>query len=285
MLRMGMAATGASLPGAEIATVQDLDADGIPVRLYRPSDEPDLPLLIFLHGGGWIFGDLDTHDAMHRILAQRSGCAVLGVDYRLAPEAPFPAGLNDCARAFAWARQQAAELGCDPERIALGGESAGANFVAALTLRLREAGEQQPTFQLLVHPVTDLAFDFPSMDDATVTGLSRAYLEQARGYYVGDHDYRNPEISPLRAPRHDGLAQAIALTAAEDPLRDDGEAYAATLSRAGVEVLACRLPGLPHGFMFLPATLDAVSNAFDLISRLVRRYFDLGHGPVEAIQR
>lgn len=275
LMRAGMAAAGAGLPGIALAKVEDHDADGVPVRLYRPESVDPLPLLVFLHGGGWLFGDLETHDAMHRILAARSRCGVLAVGYRLAPEHPFPAGLDDCARAFAWARREAAALGCDPARVALGGESAGANFTAALTLQLRDAGETQPWFQLLIHPVTDLGFGFPAMDQVEAPGLSRDYLEGARALYAGAADWRDPAISPLRAQRHDGLAQAIVLTAGEDPLRDDGEAYAAALARAGVEVLTARLAGLPHGFMFLPATIPAVSRSFDLIARFVRRYFSV----------
>lgn len=272
MIRAHMTMTGAALPGAELAAVRDLDADGVPVRLYLPEADGPLPLLVFLHGGGWMLGDLDTHDAMHRILADRAGCAVLGVGYRLAPEHPFPAGLDDAAAAFAWARREAEALGCDPARIALGGESAGANLTAAIALRLRDAGEAQPMFQLLVHPVTDLGLALPSMDEIAVPGLTRDYLEVCRSMYTGGTDYRDPLVSPMYAERHDGLAPAIVLTASEDPLRDDGEAYAALLARAGVETLVCRLPGLPHGFMFLPATLGAVSRSFDLIARLVRRY-------------
>ena len=273
LIRAGMAASGAALPGVELPEVRDLDANGVPVRLYRPASDVPLPLLVFLHGGGWMFGDLETHDAMHRILADRANCAVLGVGYRLAPEHPFPAGLDDSTEALAWARREAAGLGCDPARIALGGESAGANFTAALTLRLREAGAPQPLFQLLIHPVTDLAFDFPSMREVTAPGLDADYLASARAMYTGTVPYSDPLISPLRATSHEGLAPAIILTAAEDPLRDDGEAYAATLARVGVETLVSRLPGLPHGFMFLPATIPAVSHSFDLIARLVRRYF------------
>lgn len=283
-MREGMAAAGGALPGVDMAEIRDFDADGVPVRLYRPTMEAPLPLLVFLHGGGWLFGDLQTHDAMHRILAKRSGCAVLAVGYRLAPEYPYPAAIDDCATAFAWARRHAAVLGCQRSSIALGGESAGGNLAAALTLRLREAGQDQPEFQLLIHPVTDLALSFPAMDEVQVPGLSRDYLQGVRELYVGQADFRNAAISPLRASQHDGLAQAIVLTASEDPLRDDGEAYAAALARAGVEVLGCRLPGLPHGFMFLPATIPAVSHSFDLIARLVRRYFDHGQGPVEAIR-
>jgi acetyl esterase len=272
MIRGHMTMMGGALPGVELAEVRDLDADGVPVRLYLPEADGPLPLLVFLHGGGWMLGDLDTHDAMHRILADRAGCAVLGVGYRLAPEHPFPAGLDDATVAFAWARREAEALGCDPARIALGGESAGANLTAAITLRLRDGGETQPMFQLLIHPVTDLGLALPSMDEIAVPGLTRDYLEVCRSMYTGETDYRDPLVSPMYAERHDGLATAIVLTASEDPLRDDGEAYAALLARAGVETLVCRLPGLPHGFMFLPATIGAVSRSFDLIARLVRRY-------------
>lgn len=272
MLRAGMAAAAQGLSGVDLASVRDLDADGVPVRLYRPEAGP-LPLLVFLHGGGWMLGDLDTHDAMHRHLAARAGCAILGVGYRLAPEHPFPAGLDDATTAFAWARREAGALGCDPRRIALGGESAGANLAAAIGLRLRASGDGQPCFQLLVHPATDLALTLPSLDEIAVPGLTRDYLEACRAMYAGNKDFADPLISPLRAARHDGLAPAIVLTASEDPLRDDGETYAAALARAGVETLVCRLPGLPHGFMFLPAEVPAISHAFDTIARLVRRYF------------
>jgi acetyl esterase len=230
-------------------------------------------LLVFLHGGGWMLGDLDSHDAMHRLLADRAGCAVLGVGYRLAPEHPFPAGLDDAAKALAWARREAEALGCDPSRIALGGESAGGNLAAAMTLKLRDAGDAQPLFQLLVHPVTDMAMELPSFDEIAVPGLTRDYLDACRTMYLGGTDRAEPLVSPARAARHDGLAPAIVLTAAEDPLRDDGEDYAAILARAGVETLVMRMPGLPHGFLFLPATIGAVGQSFDAIARLIRRYF------------
>ena len=272
LLRAGMAAVGQALPGTDRVTARDFDADGVPVRLYLPDVVGPMPLLVFLHGGGWMLGDLDTHDAMHRHLAERAGCAVLGVGYRLAPEHPFPAGLDDATTAFAWARARAEALGCDSTRIALGGESAGANLTAALTLRLRDTGAAQPLFQLLVHPATDLALDLPAMDEIAIPGLTRNYLETCRAMYAGETDFRDPLISPLYAERHDDLAPAIVLTAGEDPLRDDGEIYAGVLARAGVETLLQRLPGLPHGFLFLPANVPAVGQAFDLIARLLRRY-------------
>lgn len=276
MIRAQMAAMGQMLPGVELASVRDFDADGVPVRLYLPSEDQGLPLLVFLHGGGWMLGDLDTHDAMCRHLTQRAGCAVLGVGYRLAPEHAFPAGLDDATTALAWARREAEALGLDASRIALGGESAGANLSAALCLKLRDAGEAQPFFQLLVHPVTDMTLSGESIDTVEAPGLSRDYLSGALGFYTGGVPLTDPLLSPLFAERHDGLAQAIVLTASEDPLRDDGEAYAAALAKAGVGTLVARLQGLPHGFMFLPATIPAVAHSFDLIARLIRRYFANG---------
>lgn len=273
-IRAGMAENAKALDGADLPQVADHDADGIPVRLYRPSTDGVLPLLVFLHGGGWMLGDLETHDAMHRHLAKRAGCAVLGVGYRLAPEHPFPAGLDDASTAFAWARREAIALGCDPARIALGGESAGANLTAALTLALREAGEAQPLFQLVVHPVTDMTFGLPSIDDVSAPGLGREFLEGCRAMYLGDRDPVDPRVSPLHAASHANLAPAIIITAEEDPLRDDGEYYARALVAAGVETLAVRLPSLPHGFLFLPTRLAAVDAAFERIARLVRRYFE-----------
>lgn len=273
LIRAGMAAAGAALAGAELAEVRDLDADGVAVRLYLPAPHKPLPLLVFLHGGGWMLGDLDTHDAMLRHIAARAGCAVLGVGYRLAPEHPFPAGLGDAAAAFAWARREAEALGCDPARIALGGESAGANLTAAITLRLRDAGEAQPLFQLLIHPVTDMGFALPSIDEVAVPGLTRDYLEACRDLYLGGADPCDPFVSPLLAADHRGLAPAIVLTASEDPVRDDGEYYSRSLVAAGVETLAARLPGLPHGFLFLPIAIPAVARSFDLVARLIRRHF------------
>jgi acetyl esterase len=131
----------------------------------------------------------------------------------------------------------------------------------------------QPLFQLLVHPVTDLALPLPSFDDIALPGFSRDYLEACRAMYCGDTDFTDPLISPLYAGQHSGLAPAIILTAGEDPLRDDGEHYAGVLAKAGVETLVCRLQGLPHGFLFLPTSIPAVAASFDLIARLVRRYF------------
>ncbi len=273
MIRAGMAATAQAFPTVELPRVENFDADGVPVRLYVPEDAAKLPLLVFLHGGGWMLGDLETHDAMLRHLAVHSNCAVLGVGYRLAPEHPFPAGFDDCMAAFIWARRMAGDLGCDADRVALGGESAGANLAAALTIKLREEGLPQPLFQLLIHPATDFRFELPSLTSVSAPGLSREYMESCRDLYLGATDVSNPLVSPLQANSHAGLAPAIVLTASEDPLRDDGEYYARALSEAGVETLVQRLQGLPHGFQFLPITIPVVLDANRLIGRLIRRYF------------
>lgn len=273
LIRANMAMMAGALPGVELPRVEDLDADGVPVRLYAPQSDGGLPLLVFLHGGGWMLGDLETHDAMLRHIAAHGHCAVLGVGYRLAPEHPFPAGLDDCTQALAWARRKAADLGCDPERIALGGESAGANLTAAVTLRLREKGAPQPLFQLLIHPASDFRFALPSLSAVEAPGISPDYMASCRDMYLAGADVGDPLASPLQAADHAGLAPAIVLTASEDPLRDDGEYYARALSEAGVETLMRRLPGMPHGFLFLPIDIPAVLEANRLIGRLVRRYF------------
>lgn len=275
LIRAGMAEAGQALPTVEIDSVADLDADGVPVRLYRPAGEYSLPLLIFLHGGGWLLGDLDTHDAVARHLAERAACAVLAVGYRLAPEAPYPAALDDVACVWEWAGREAERLGIDPARISLGGESAGANLAAALTLRLRNAGQDQPQFQLLIHPATDLRFVLPSISAVVAPGIGREFLDSCASLYAGSAELTDPLISPLCADGHEGLPPAIVLTAEEDPLRDDGEYYARALAASGVETLSRRLPGLPHGFMFLPITIPAVSRAYDTIAELIGRYFSL----------
>jgi acetyl esterase len=275
-LRAAMVAAGSSLPAPDVPIVGDYLVGSVPVRFYSPQtpDGPPPPLLIFLHGGGFVFGDLDTHDAVCRNLAVAAGCGVVACAYRLAPEFPFPAGLDDCRAVFAWARDNAEMLGCDPARIAVGGESAGANLATAITLSLRDAGQDQPLFQLLVHPGCDFTFSLPSIDRVEAPGLNRHFLEACRDFYVRDRaEVGNPLVSPLLANNHAGLAPAIVLTVEVDPLRDDGEAYATALAAAGVETLVQRLQGLPHGFMFMPASLQPIDRAYRLIGRLVRRYF------------
>lgn len=274
IIRQGMAETGRALPRPDIRC-EDHRTGEVPLRLYRPIVETadPLPLLVFLHGGGWILGDLDTHDATCRLLSEAAGCAILAVAYRLAPEHPFPAGLEDALAAFDWARNNAISLGLDVDRIALGGESAGANLAAAITLMLRDRGDRQPLFQLLVHPATDLTLSLPSIGTVELPGLTPDFLKLCVRAYAADIPVSEPLLSPLHASDVTGLASAIVYTVEVDPLRDDGEHYALALARAGNAVFLQRLPGLPHGFMFLPATLDAVKQAFRLIGNRVAGYF------------
>lgn len=272
-LREAMAGQGRVLPAPELE-VEYHQAGAVPSRLYRPigAGGADLPLLMFLHGGGWVLGDLDTHDACCRQLCVAAGCAILAVGYRLAPEHPFPAALDDVVAAWRWARAEATKLGCDPRRVAIGGESAGANLAAALTLVLRDEGADQPLFQFLVHPPTDLRLEQPSID--TVPGMSRSFLGECVAAYAGTASLDDPRLSPLRAVDHTGLAPAIVITVANDPLRDDGEHYALALARAGCDVGVQRLPDLPHGFMFLPATMPEIAASFRLLGDRIERYFE-----------
>ncbi|MEG3162767.1 alpha/beta hydrolase [Sphingomonas sp. LB2R24] len=272
-MRAQMRAVGDAFSRPDAVETQSIDLGACPGRLYRPADGPSSALLLFIHGGGWIFGDLDTHDAMCAHIAHEAGCAVLAVGYCLAPEHPFPAGLDNCDDAYRWGVANAETLGIDPARVAIGGESAGANLAAAVTLRRRARGEPQPLFQILVHPLTDFRLIAPSIAAIEGPGITRDQMVQMRAMYLGaDGDPADPEASPLLATSHADLAPAIVLTAECDPLRDDGEAYALALATAGVETLIQRLPGLPHGFLFLPAEIPVVADAYRLLGSLIRRY-------------
>lgn len=276
--REGFAATGAALPRPEVGAVSEhrvATADGeVPVRLYRPAgDNVRPPLLIFLHGGGWMFGDLDSHDAACRRLVVDAGCAVAAVGYRLAPEHRFPAGLNDCEAAVTWLLDRAAALGFDETRVALGGESAGANLAAVLSRRLANREGVQPALQLLVHPLVDFRFQHPSLREVAFPGLTVEAMTMMRALYLDDADIENPDASPLLAEDVSGLAPAIVVTVEVDPLRGEGEDYALKLAAAGVATTLVRLPALPHGFMFESADIRVIDEAFVRIGALVRRGF------------
>jgi acetyl esterase len=220
-------------------------------RLYAPAEATAAEisaLVVYYHGGGWVLGDLDTHDSVCRALARSSGARVLSVDYRLAPEHPFPAGVEDALASYRDAVARAADLGADPRRIGLAGDSAGAHL-AAVTAQLAARDEQPPAFQLLIYPVTDCV------------EVSRSRLEFAEGFlltkenmdwyeenFIGAHDRRDPRVSPLFADDLAGLAPALVVTAGFDPLRDEGEAYARRLQSAGVPTMLRRHPGYVHGF-------------------------------------
>jgi acetyl esterase len=226
-------------------------AGSIPARLYVPLGPPRArPLVVFYHGGGWVVGDLDTHDGVCRFLAREVDACVLAVGYRLAPEDRFPAAVDDAVAAFRWAVAQAPALGCLPARVAVAGDSAGGNLSAVVSLAATRAGGVRPAAQLLVYPVTDLVHRHPSYRlFAEGFFLTAAEMAWYIGHYLPDPDAgREPTASPLLAPDLRGLPPAVVLTAGFDPLRDEGEAYAARLEAAGVRVRLRRSAGLVHGF-------------------------------------
>jgi acetyl esterase len=239
-------------PTIELADVQDVDADGVSVRLYRPSTDVPLGLFVYLHGGGWVLGSIETHDHVARGLAAESGCAVLSVDYRLAPEHPFPAGLDDAFAVSAWAFANARSLGCDPDRLAMGGDSAGANLAAVVT----QSGRFPFRFQLLVYPVADARGGTASYEElAEGYGLTRGGMRWFLEHYLagGEGAPDDPRVSPLLADDSAFAASppTLVITAELDPLRDEGEAYAERLRTAGVAAETTRYDGMIHGFFSL----------------------------------
>ncbi|MGV1047111.1 MAG: alpha/beta hydrolase [Solirubrobacterales bacterium] len=233
----------------EIATA----AGPMGARFYLPAGLPGgipPPLLVYFHGGGWVIGDLDTHDDVCRFLAAAAGIAVLSVDYRLAPEHPFPAAVEDGWDAFTWALANAAALGADPARIAVGGDSAGGNMATVVSVRARDEGGALPAMQLLLYPVTDSADD-PRSRLLFADGflLTKGDMDHFEGYYLPPgSDIDDPRVSVLKAPDLSGLPPAYVATAGFDPLRDEGEAYAQRMREAGVRVALRRYRGLIHGF-------------------------------------
>ena len=234
-----------------IGAVRDLPVGDLPGRLYVPTDaEPRGPMLLFLHGGGWIYGDLDSHDPTCRFLAERSGVRVLAVDYRLAPEHPFPAAYDDAVDAFRWLVKNAESLGADPARLAVGGDSAGGNLAALVAIEAAREGLPL-AFQLLIYPGTDFEARTPSREMfGRGLMLTQAFMDLASDSYVPELDQRkDPRASPLLAELPRGLAAAYVATAGFDTLRDEGEAYARKLADAGVPVELKRYADQMHGFV------------------------------------
>ena len=254
----------------EVGESHSLVASGphgpIPMRLYRPfgTGAADiLPALVYYHGGGWVIGDLDTHDVVCRQLANRAGCAVVSVDYRLAPEHKFPAAVDDAFAALLWVASEAAALRLDPSRLAVGGDSAGGNLTAVTTLRARDAGFTGLRYQILIYPATDFAGTYESQarheEGPILTRTNQAWF---RGHYLrSDADLADWRASPLRAASLAGLPPAYVLTAGHDPLCDEGEAYAARLEASGVAVTRRVFPGQIHGFLTMGRMIGAADIA------------------------
>lgn len=231
-------------------------AGTIPARHYRPADGDPAPLLVFFHGGGFVFGDLETHDSACRLICRDAGVHVLAIDYRLAPEHKAPAAAEDAYAAYLWAREHAAELGADPDRIAVGGDSAGGCLAAVVTRLARDAGAPLPALQWLIYPVTDLRGGTTSRtlfaDGFLLTKRNMDWFERA--YVDGSGlDVTDPQVSPLLADDLTGLSPALVVTAGFDPLRDEGEQYADKLRAAGVTVDARRMGPMTHAFLNMNA--------------------------------
>jgi acetyl esterase len=233
------------------------DGGLLAVRVYRPSAAPSLPGLVYFHGGGFVLGGLDMNDRPCLALANASGCVVVSVDYRLAPEHQFPAAADDAYAATAFVAANAASFGVDPTRLAVGGDSAGGNLATVVAIRARDAGGPPLAFQLLVYPLVDFTDDSPSMREyADGHFLTAAGLEWfAQHYLPAAVDRRQPWVSPLHA-KLAGLPPAFIQTAECDPLRDQGEAFARRLQEAGVRTELKRYEGMFHPFFSLPGAID-----------------------------
>jgi len=277
-----------------VAKVEDRLIPGpagqIPVRVYTPQGSGSFPVLVWFHGGGFALGSIDIVDEFCRALTNAAGCITVSVDYRLAPEHKFPAAVDDCYTATKWVAENANAIGSDPTRIAVGGDSAGGNLAAVVALMARDRGTPPLVYQLLVYPVTNFAFDTPS------------HREYADGYFLtkddmtwfcnlylrSEADSHNPYASPLQAQDLRGLPPALVITGEFDPLRDEGEAYAARMREAGVPVACKRYSGMIHGFLSMPldqgkkARQEAAAGLRSAFARQGSPTVDSGSGQVVA---
>ncbi len=265
-----------------VAESRDIPADCgdgvvVPLRAYRPAGSAAgevLPVLVYFHGGGWTIGDLDTHDVLCRELANGAGCAVVAVDYRMGPERRFPAAVDDCVAATRWVHEHAAELKVDPARLAVGGDSAGGNLAAVVSIMARDAGGRPPiAFQLLVYPATDMRC---VADSHRTNGegylLDRDTIAYFRGNYIDDERHHADwRASPLLAADLSGLPPAFVLTAGYDPLRDEGLAYAQRLTEAGNRATQVCFERQIHGFITMGRVVDEANAAVAMCAGELRR--------------
>jgi acetyl esterase/lipase len=265
--------------GEPVASVTDRTIPGPAglqaVRVYQPGGEDPRPVLVYFYGGGWSLGMLDTCDGVCRMLTNAAGCVTVAVSYRLAPEHKFPAAVEDCYSGAAWVAAHAAELGGDPDRVAVGGDSSGGNLAAAVTLLARDRGGSVFTHQLLVYPNTDYQAGTPSMREINDPHFfNPKAVEWYWGLYLATpQDGANPLASPLRALDLGGLPPATVITAEYDPLRDEGERYAARLADAGVPVEVSRYDGMPHAFFTMIGVLDVAREAVAYAAARLRESF------------
>ena len=256
-------------PGDAVAEVRDVVAGGLRIRTYRPHENGG-GVVAFTHGGGWMMGTLESYDSALRALAGAAGAVVASIDYRMAPEHRFPVAVDDTLAGIRWLAAHAGEVGGDGSRLAVAGDSAGGNLAAVAALRLR--GELPLRLQALIYPITDSGLDTPSYREfASGHGLSAASMRRFWDLYLDGADGRHPDVSPLQAPDLGGVAPAYVLTAEEDVLRDEGEAYAARLQETGVPTELVRWPGTIHGFFRWLAVAAAAREAIDAVGAALRR--------------
>lgn len=280
--RQSMAAAGvwqgepAPIAGVEDRTAPSPDGD-IPVRIYTPEGSGPFPALVALHGGGWVIGSVEAHDGSCRTLANEVESVVVSVDYRLAPEHPYPAATEDAYAATQWVAKNGAALNVDPERIAVSGESAGGNLAAVVALMARDRGGPRLAFQLLVCPVTD-----HTLEQASYREVDRRYILNSESmawfwdqYVPRREDRDQPYASPLRAPDLSGLPPALVITAEFDPLKDEGEAYAKRLQESGVAVITTRYEGMLHGFFQMPNLFEQARRAHSDAATALRQAFGI----------
>jgi acetyl esterase len=271
-----------------LGRVEDLSVPGpggdVPVRVYATERGGVCPALVYFHGGGFVFGNLDTHDAVCRALAKDSGAVVISVDYRLAPEHKFPAAVDDSHSATRWVADNATALGIDAGSIAVGGDSAGGNLATVVAMRCRDAGGPPLASQVLIYPVTNASSFATDSHRELKEGyfLTRAAMDWFTGHYLPSADLaRHPEVSPLLAPDLRGLPPALVITAEFDPLRDEGEAYAQRLRQAGVPVTVSRYPGMIHGFVSMRGVLTGGRQAIHEAAEFTR---SMGRARAEVTQ-
>jgi acetyl esterase len=265
--------------GLGIGKIENLSCPGpaglIKLRVYTPvaGGATSLPCLVYFHGGGWVIGDLDSHDALCRTLANESGARVVAVDYRLAPEHKFPAAAEDCYAATKWVEANASELGIDANRIAVAGDSAGGNLAAVICLMAKKGGPQL-VYQLLIYPVTQFKAETHSMN-AFAKGyfLEKQAMTWFFDQYAPGTDPNDWRVSPLAAPDVSGVPKAYIVTAGFDPLKDEGKAYADKLNRAGVAAVYIDYPGMVHGFFNMSAVVPTAREAIADAAKALRQAF------------
>ncbi len=250
-------------------------AGNIPVRLYIPSSTTGLPILVFFHGGGFVAGSLDSHDTPLRSVANRCGCIIASVAYRLAPENKYPAAPDDAYSATKWVADHAAEIGGDPHRIAVGGDGSGGNLAAVVTLMARDRGAPHLTFQLLIYPMVDASIMRPSWwTESSTPIVSRETKNDILGVYLPvTGNLRDPFVSPLFAETLKNLPPALVITDEDDPMRDEAEDYAARLKEDGVQTIISRYPKMIHGFFLMAGSLDAGKKCIDEVGATLRNVF------------